>query len=267
MAESVQITLESPAQVHLREEQEMAFRYNLSLLSGDRERLLKAIKGEQEEIETRLDTGSGTADQYVKDIEALHRSRLVLNNAKEQWEKANDSPIEDRIKVNIGDIEFATLHLITNLQVRLGELQSSVGMEGTSNAGGTNTEAMGGEPTYGASLAAVKPDQTTKKKSSGGSKRSNGTSSSTAMKLQLKTDEAALAVNERFDRERSERSMRVINRAAARAAEDAEIAARRRREELEDETLERTEATKREREIIRAKGEAVESFDEGEAVE
>ena len=78
MAESAQITLESPAQIQLREEQEMASRYNLSLLGGDLERLLKAIKGEQEEIETRLDVGSGTADQYAKDIETLHRSRSIL---------------------------------------------------------------------------------------------------------------------------------------------------------------------------------------------
>ena len=55
--------------------------------------------------------------------------------------------------------------------------------------------------------------------------------------------------------------MRVINRDAARAAEDvarsaedAEIAARRRREELENENVERTEAIKKERDIIRGEG-------------
>ena len=269
MAESAPITLESPAQTQLREEQEMASRYNLSLLGGDLERLLKAIKGEQEEIGTRLDLGFNTMEQYTRDIETLHRSQLILKNAREQWEKTNDSQIVDSMQVKINDIEFITLHLITDLQVKIGELQASISVKRTDSVDGAAAEIGGDKPSYGATLAAVKPDQTIKKKSSRGSKRSKKTSSSTAMKLKLKTDEAALTITEHFDKERSERSMRIINRDAARAAEDAaraaedaERAARRRREELEDERVERAEAIRKEREIIRAKGEVIESFSE-----
>ena len=171
MAESAPITLESPAQTQLREEQEMASRYNLSLLGGDLEWLLKAIKGEQEEIETRLDVGSAAADQYAKDIEKLHRSRLILKNARESWEKTNDSQITDSMQVNIGNVDYAALHLITNLQVKIGELQSSIGMEKANSVDMVATETVGDKPSYGASLAAVKPDQMIKKKSSRGSKR------------------------------------------------------------------------------------------------
>ena len=107
---------------------------------------------------------------------------------------------------------------------------------------------------------AAQPTQPAKKRSSRGSKRSKKTSSSTALKLQLRTEEAALAINERFDREHSERSLRAINRESARAADDARVAeidaqrqrekverdTERRREELEDENLERAEVNKAE---------------------
>ena len=124
--------------------------------------------------------------------------------------------------------------------------------------------------------------QSVTKKLSRSSRRSKRTSSSTAIKLQIKTEEVALAVNERFDRECSERSLRVINRDAARAAKDAATAAedarraeedrrrqqervdreiRRRREELEEEKVERAESIKRQKEIIRAKNEVVDSYE------
>ena len=184
--------------------------------------------------------------------------------------------------------------------MRLGELSPTVSTATTRN-GDIRTDSATGRteedhPTYGAGLTASKPAQSTTKRSSKGSRRSRRTSSTTAIKLQLRTEEVALAVNERFDKELSERSLRAINRDAARAAEDAAMAAedakradedvkraaedakraeedrqrqqdrvdrdiRRRREELEEEKIERAESIKRQKEIIRAKSEVVDSYE------
>ena len=244
---------------------------------------MEAIRGEQGEIQVRLDTDSGTATQYMEDIEKINHSRLALLNARDQWEEASGSRVDDRVSVAVADIEYAALHIITDLQVRLGELQPAVSTAPVPEKTEVN------HPTYGAGLMTARPAQTTGKRPSGGSRRSKKTSSSTALKLQLRTDEAALAINERFDKERSERSLRVINREAARAAEDAEIAAEdarraeegarrqreevqrqkekvereiaRKMEELEDENLEKAESNRRQREIIQAKNDIVESFE------
>ena len=248
------------------------FQQNLTKMGMDLERLMEAIKGEQGEIQTRVDTKSGTAEQCTDDISKVYASKLMLTNAHAQWEEASGSKVEDRVAVAIADVEYAALHLITDLQVRLSELSPTVNTTTTLLSDIRTDGAAGGaeeeHPTYGAGLAASRSAQSVTKQPSRGSRRSRRTSSTTAMKLKLKTEEAALTVNERFDRELSERSMRVINRDAVRAAEDAAITAervdreiRRRREELEEEKLERAEAIKRQKEIIRAKIEVVESHE------
>ena len=136
----------------------------------------------------------------MKDIDKINHSRLTLINARDQWEEASGSKVDDHVGITIADIEYAALHTITDLQVKLGELQPAV------STAPIPEKTEGNHPTYGAGLIAAKPAQTTTKKSSRGSRRSKKTSSSTAIKLQLRTDEAALAINERFDKERSERS-------------------------------------------------------------
>ena len=120
--------------------------------------------------------------------------------------------------------------------MRLGEL-SLTANAATTFQGDIRTDSTTGRteeehPTYGAGLTVLRSARSVTEQSSRNSRRSRRTSSTTAMKLKLKIEEAALSVNERFDRELSERSMRVINRDAVRAAEDAAIADReiRRRE-------------------------------------
>ena len=205
------------------------FQQNLTKMGMDLERLMEAIKREQREIQTGVDIKSGTAEQCTDDISKVFASRLTLTNAHAQWEEASGSKVEDRVAVAIAEIEYAALHLITDLQVRLGELSPTVNtattLQGDIRTDGATGRTEEEHPTYGAGLTASKPAQSVTKQSSRGSRRSRRTSSTTAMKLKLKTEEAALAVNERFDRELSERSMRAINRDAARAAEDAAIAA------------------------------------------
>ena len=82
MAESINpanpiAALEPPIQDELRRKQE-DIQLSMSLLGRDLERLMVAIKAEQEEIEVRLDTGTGTTDQYKKDLTTLQDSRQVL---------------------------------------------------------------------------------------------------------------------------------------------------------------------------------------------
>ena len=283
MAESINpanpiATLGSSIQDELRKKQE-DIQLSLSLLGRDLERLMVAIKAEQEEIQVRMDTGTGTIDQYKRDLSTLQNSHQILSKAQQQWEELSGCSLEESVKITAGNIEFTTIQLVSKLKARLGKIRpvvpSTVVGKNKYSEGATE-ETVTEQTAYGASLMATASSQTVKKKSTRGSKRSKKTSSSTAMKLQLKTDEAALAVNAVFDKERSERSMRVINRDAARAAEDAAEAAadaqrqrekvekdlRRRREELADEELDRAEYMKRQKEIIRVKNEAIDTLDE-----
>ena len=90
------------------------FQQNLTKMGMDLERLMEAIKREQEEIQTRVDIKSGTAKQCRDDISRIYTSRLTLTNAHAQWEEASGSKVEDRVAVVIADIEYAALHLITD---------------------------------------------------------------------------------------------------------------------------------------------------------
>ena len=83
--------LESPLQHQLKED-EVTFQRDLSLLGKDLERLLDAVKREQEEIETKVEVDDYTAEQYQDFINRLHRSRALLYSNRTEWEKIKWRP-------------------------------------------------------------------------------------------------------------------------------------------------------------------------------
>ena len=183
------------------------------------------------------------------------------------------------MRLSIAHIEYASTNIIANLRHKIDEKE---------NTALSSSQVTVIKQPYAAGLVAATPSQPVKKRSSRASGGSRRTSSSTAAKLQLATDEAAIKVNEQYDRELDDRTKRILARDAVRAQEDAaraeEDAARaeeeaqrqkrkveedlrRKQEDLEEERLERTETTKRQKAIIVAKKEAIDSLDEGSSHE
>ena len=113
---------------------------------------------------------------------------------------------------------------------------------------------------YGARLAeAASPTRKTSTKSSKqeGSKR---TSSSVARKLKLLNERAELEVNAQFDKEQDARTRRLITRNARKESirREEDIIT-----ELDNKTIERDEAVRRQRALINAKIEVIDSIEEG----
>ena len=100
MAESNQ-QADPSAALEIPSQDQEDFQQNLTKMGMDLERLMEAIKGEQGEIQTRVDTKSGTAKQCKDDISQVFASRVTLTNAQTQWEEASGSKVEDRIAVAI----------------------------------------------------------------------------------------------------------------------------------------------------------------------
>ena len=242
-------------------------RHNLRLLGRDLERLLAAITQDIEEITKIVDGTDCSAEDYNNYIDKLHTTRMKLLKTLRQWEKVSGASAEEGIKTTIAFLELSSAKLVIKIKDKL-EAMLPVEQPGSV---APNMESLY-QSSYGKQLASSKPSKVTSKHSYKSARHS--TSSSTALKLQLRTEEAAISVNEQFDRELTERDQRKLRRDAIKQAEEAkkEAAAmaerlaeetRKEAERLADEATERAEATKRKKAIVRAKLEAIESFSQG----
>ena len=250
----------------------------LSLLGKDLERLLEVAKRDLEEITTQVDLGERKVERLREFIHRVHQNRMTVLERRDTCEKLRGSVLPDYIRAEVGNIEFATLKavagmegLITDILTERGQHPSAIPhfqAVATTQSDTTPSVVPHDErKSYGARLAEAA--STTRKTSTRSSKQegSKRTSSSAARKLKLLTERAELEVNAQFDKEQDARTRRLITRNARKESIRREEESIRREEdiitELDDKTIERDEAVKRQRALINAKIEVIDSMEEG----
>ena len=286
---TLEATLNASLQRQSRIREEQADQHNRLLLGKDLGRLLVVINKEVGEIELRVDEAPCTYNEYNEFVNQIHATRMTLLKTQKQWEGRSGFPVEEGVRTAIASLEITSVKLIDKIKTKLSEIGPDLkpkagvikvkSVRSIASQAPKATKEQPVEPlSYGARLAAAEPKmkrKIAKKRTNTASKQSS--SSSTVMKLKLRTEQAALDVEEKFDKEMSERDRRKINRDARietiRLEEEAqaqaraqEIARLKQEQELEmtrlaEAEVERVESNKRKRAVIEAKLEVLRSHD------
>ena len=256
----------------------------LLLLGKDLERLLEEAKRDLEEIAVKVDTGEREIEPLRGFIYRLHQNRLAVSKKRDDIEKCSRTVLPDHYRIDIGHVEYATLKAVAGMEGMITDTLSErmqypsatthpQPVE-TSLADLAQPEEYSQETTYGARLAATKPSSEKSRTKSSKKESSRHTSSSVARKMKLLTEKAELEINSKFDKEQDARTRRLADRNAKKdsARREEEYARReedeKRREEdiiieLDNKTIEREEAKKRQMALIDARLEVMESMEEG----
>ena len=252
---ALEATLDASIQRQSQSRQDHTHRHNMLLLGRDLERLLTAIRRDIEEITRIVNSTHCSVEQYNNYIDRINDTRTKLLKTHEQWEKTSGYPVEEGVRSTISALEISAAKLVGNITNKLKGKSPKTGIMSTDYSKMLSGSQVV-QSTYGSRLAAAKPSKTGSKHSTRVSKHSD--TSSTALKLRLKTEQAALAVEEQFDQELSERAQRIIARNAkkeetrlfeenARLAEEADRERIRLAEKVERERIKLLEDAESER--------------------